>query len=220
MAFEPRYLVVHTAVYRGRNCDREVIDHWHRQRGWTQIGYHYVIINDRHDSLDDGTIQEGRPKDRMGAHVLGLNSQSLGICCVGHGDYDPLTNAQSSALIRLLSDLIDENPDATVERIIGHREINDLIADGIISSQFATSKTCPGKLVKMDDIRDEVRRYRALPSEAQPRRRRASDKRIAEAIGILERSMHRFDNSRDELSAFLYHPEVIELRREVDNPGD
>lgn len=56
-----QYLVVHTAAFQGRNCDRDVIDAWHRARNWSGIGYHYVIINDLHDRLEDGTVQEGRP---------------------------------------------------------------------------------------------------------------------------------------------------------------
>lgn len=35
MALDPEYLVVHTAAYSGRNCDRDMIDRWHRQKGWT-----------------------------------------------------------------------------------------------------------------------------------------------------------------------------------------
>ena len=35
---------------------------WHLDRGWSDIGYHYLI--DR-----DGTVTEGRPIEKSGAHA-------------------------------------------------------------------------------------------------------------------------------------------------------
>ena len=37
-ALRPKYIVVHTAAYDGRNCDRDMIDQWHRDRGWNYVG--------------------------------------------------------------------------------------------------------------------------------------------------------------------------------------
>lgn len=53
------------------------IRRWHvEERGWRDIGYHYVIKR-------DGTIQQGRPDNVQGAHAAGYNKDSLGICLVG-----------------------------------------------------------------------------------------------------------------------------------------
>lgn len=52
------------------------IDRWHKQRGWSGIGYHWVIKR-------DGTIEDGRPVNKVGAHVKGYNTGSLGLCMVG-----------------------------------------------------------------------------------------------------------------------------------------
>lgn len=49
---------------------------WHKERGWSDIGYHFVIRR-------DGTIEDGRPVDAVGAHVQGWNSRSVGVCLVG-----------------------------------------------------------------------------------------------------------------------------------------
>jgi N-acetyl-anhydromuramyl-L-alanine amidase AmpD len=59
--------------------DRKTIEQMHRQNGWTTIGYHYVIKK-------DGTIQEGRPLDTIGAHVKGENSHTVGVCLIGGTD--------------------------------------------------------------------------------------------------------------------------------------
>lgn len=56
--------------------DAETIRSWHLARGWSDIGYHYVVKL-------DGTIESGRPLHRVGAHVKGHNDDSIGICYVG-----------------------------------------------------------------------------------------------------------------------------------------
>lgn len=209
------YLVVHTAAFQHRNCDRDVIDSWHRQRGWSGIGYHYVILNDLHDHLSDGTVQEGRRASRSGAHVLGINGRSIGICCVGHGDFQPHTDAQRAGLLTLLSDLMDDYPAVTVDRVIGHREVNDLVTEGVVPPRFGTSKTCPGALVDMEEIRRQVRdlRHRSgRGSEEEAEGRRPTDDEIREAVEVLRAvPASVFPNAHDELKEFLLHPEVLGL---------
>lgn len=58
------------------NIGAHEIDRWHKQRGWSGIGYHWVIKR-------DGTIEDGRPVNKVGAHVKGYNTGSLGLCMVG-----------------------------------------------------------------------------------------------------------------------------------------
>ena len=75
-------IVVHcTATPEGRPVSVEEIDSWHKQRGWSQIGYHYVVQL-------DGTINQGRPLNISGAHVKGHNKYSIGITYVGGCDAD------------------------------------------------------------------------------------------------------------------------------------
>lgn len=152
MALVPEYIVVHTAGLEMRNCDRDFIHELHLNNGWDGIGYHYVIIDDKHGKFPDGTLQIGRDIRKPGAHVKGLNHMSAGICCVGHGDITPFTRKQTESLIALVSDLLTRF-DLTPDRVIGHREVNRLAREGIIGREFATSKTCPGNLVDMDQIR-------------------------------------------------------------------
>lgn len=111
---------------------REEIDRWHRQRGWKGFGYHYLI--DR-----DGTVAEGRPVERIGAHVSGHNTGTIGVSLFGgHGAAatdrfsDHFTPAQDAALRRLLSELQARFPSAT--KISGHNEY--------------AAKGCPGFQVR------------------------------------------------------------------------
>lgn len=65
-----------TATPRGKRFDRDDVNAWHKQRGWSMIGYHFLI-------LLDGTIQIGRPIGMVGAHVQGHNAGTVGIAYVG-----------------------------------------------------------------------------------------------------------------------------------------
>lgn len=210
----PEYLVIHTAAFKGRNCDAQVIDQWHLKRGWSGIGYHYVIINDRHDSLADGTVQSGRPTDKAGAHARGINSQSLGICCVGHGDITDFTAAQYVSLYKLLAKLIARYG-IDPANVIGHREINKLVGRGLIDEQYKTSKSCPGNKVDMDAIRHALQQQltgddvSSAGDEHNPDD--PSDDELRSALAILRKSRAHFANAQDELDEFLYHPEVLEF---------
>lgn len=82
------------------------ITRWHVQdRGWRDIGYHYLI--DR-----DGTVAKGRPIEQTGAHVQGHNTGTIGISLFGgHGSserdnfHEHFTPAQEHSLRKLLDDL-------------------------------------------------------------------------------------------------------------------
>lgn len=146
------YLVVHTAA--GFDESRGVVVHHsaqqiraiHMAKGWADIGYHGYIDH-------DGMFDDARDDNRVGAHVLGLNDRSLGVCVSGHGDHEPFNARQMTTLINVLILWADEH-DLPSERVIGHRE-----AKGIpgVPNPY---KTCPGMLVNMDDIRRELKRKR------------------------------------------------------------
>lgn len=55
------------------------IRQWHKQLGWLDVGYHFIIKR-------DGTVEEGRPIEAVGSHVKGWNEKSIGICLVGGVD--------------------------------------------------------------------------------------------------------------------------------------
>ena len=101
---------------------------WHvEDRGWRDIGYHYLI--DR-----DGTVAKGRPLEQTGAHTKGKNTGTVGIALFGGFGgaaddlfYDHFTIEQEVALRQLIGKLQEDYPSIT--KISGH-------------SQFA-AKACP-----------------------------------------------------------------------------
>ncbi len=67
----------------GMNVDVEDVDRWHRERGFTCIGYAGIVQR-------DGTIQRGRDldndgdvSDEVGAHAAGFNRESIGWAYAG-----------------------------------------------------------------------------------------------------------------------------------------
>lgn len=76
------------------------ITQWHKQRGWSTIGYHYVVRR-------DGRLEVGRSINRNGAHTKGYNTNSIGICMIGGVDMnevaiDNFTDEQWATMRRLL----------------------------------------------------------------------------------------------------------------------
>jgi N-acetyl-anhydromuramyl-L-alanine amidase AmpD len=117
-------------------------------RGWTTIGYHYVVRR-------DGTVETGRPTTQQGAHVRGLNDCSIGICLSGHHDIAPLPEKQRAALLQLLETLCRRYK-LLSNAVLGHKEVNMLVAAGRLDKIYATSKSCPGRYVDMRAIRREL----------------------------------------------------------------
>jgi N-acetylmuramoyl-L-alanine amidase len=112
-------IIVHcTATPEGRKVTVAEVDKWHRQRGFDGIGYHFLI------GLS-GDIWKGRNIEKIGAHCLGHNANSIGVCYVGGVSNDgktikdTRTIPQRNALKSLLKDLKTMYPEATIH---GHRE--------------------------------------------------------------------------------------------------
>jgi hypothetical protein len=135
-------------VPKEEDVDVETVRKWHIAKGWDDIGYHFLIRK-------DGTVEEGRPLTKVGAHVEGLNHYAIGIAFSGHGDYFPLSPAQYKGGIDLTWKLMKQFG-IPYTHVIGHREVNTLVAKGILSPEYRTTKTCPGKMVSMLPVRLEL----------------------------------------------------------------
>ena len=112
-------IIIHcTATPEGRECSVDEIRQWHKARGFTDIGYHYVIHL-------DGRVENGRDVDIAGAHCTGHNTHSIGVVYVGgctkdgKTPKDTRTIDQKAAIANLLMDLRRLYPMATIH---GHRD--------------------------------------------------------------------------------------------------
>jgi N-acetyl-anhydromuramyl-L-alanine amidase AmpD len=135
-------IVVHCSATKiGRWIEAADISAWHRAppRNWSMIGYHRVIRL-------DGSVEQGRPYNRRGAHVRGNNVNTIGICMVGGLDEDGVpadtfTDQQYHALMAEIINLRTILP--SLRGICGHRDFSpDLNGDGLIKPN-EWIKVCP-----------------------------------------------------------------------------
>lgn len=107
-----------SATPEGKDYPIDTIRQWHKERGFSDIGYHYVVHL-------DGRVEDGRDVNIAGAHCSGHNSRSIGICYIGgmtadnKSPKDTRTNAQRIALKKTLCALRMMYPKA---KICGHRD--------------------------------------------------------------------------------------------------
>ena len=78
----------------------ETIEEWHKQRGFTECGYHFIIQK-------NGVIEMARPIEKIGAHCKGKNTGSIGICLCGAKEF---TEAQFTSCRRLVKMLMQFTP--------------------------------------------------------------------------------------------------------------
>lgn len=133
-------IIIHSSATRvGMDVRASDIRKWHLERGFADIGYNFVIDL-------DGTVELGRPLTMNGAHCLGYNDHSIGICYVGGLDsfgnpYDSRTYAQKKSLHALVQNLMLTYP--TITKVLGHRDTSpDLNGDGKITPN-EWIKACP-----------------------------------------------------------------------------
>lgn len=127
------------------------IRRWHLANGWKDIGYHFVILNgylvaktasqtELRVELLDGSIEVGRFLDgdnvingrEIGAHALGYNDKSIGICLIGKKDF---TDAQFGSLALLLHELMGKfNIDRSL--VWGHYDLANKSCPNFNVQQF------------------------------------------------------------------------------------
>lgn len=113
-------VIHHTAIE-----DMSVFDihELHLKKGWAGIAYHKVV-------LPDGTVENGRPENLIGAHALGANPRSIGIVLVGNFESKSPTVVQMDALVKLTLELMRKYQ-IPLENVMPHREVTP-------------GTTCPG----------------------------------------------------------------------------
>lgn len=112
-------IIIHCAdTPNGRKFHAADITRWHQERGWRTIGYHFVVCV-------DGSVENGRGLEEIGAHAVGHNAHSVGICLIGR---DRFTQAQWVSLSSLVSGLVAQFSNA---KVLGHYHVDQ------------HGKTCP-----------------------------------------------------------------------------
>ena len=136
---EVNLIVVHCSATRAdRDFTENDLEVCHRHRGFNGAGYQFYIRK-------NGDIKNTRPLEKPGAHALGYNAHSIGICYEGGLDVryrpaDTRTEWQKHSLRVLIRTLLMDYPGC---RVCGHRDLSpDRNGDGRISPEEWV-KECP-----------------------------------------------------------------------------
>jgi hypothetical protein len=136
----PSKIVIHHSLTPdGEALSWQAIRRYHIGiHGWGDIGYHYGIemVNGRYEILT------GRMPDSRGAHTLGHNHDSIGICLVGNFDETEVPSDQWDLAVRFVQALVTAHTIAP-KYIYGHRELDK-------------NRACPGKYFDMEKFRKDV----------------------------------------------------------------
>ena len=141
-----KFIVIHHSASASGSA--AAFDREHRaQRGWDELGYHFVIGNGR--GSGDGQVEIGPRwvKQKYGAHAKTadnrFNNFGVGICLVGNFENTRPTPSQQRQLATLVAWLM-ETYNIPPQNVIGHRDTK--------------STACPGKFMNLSTVREQARK--------------------------------------------------------------
>jgi N-acetylmuramoyl-L-alanine amidase len=157
-----KWIVIHhSATARG---GAGAFDRMHREKGWDELGYHFVVGNGS-DTLD-GQVEVGPRwrKQKWGAHAKTpdnrYNDFGIGICLVGNFDVNRPSWRQMDAVAKLVAHL-QRTYKIPAERVIGHGTVRTFDHAG-------TSTACPGRNLNIVQVRRDSAKMIADAGEAVP----------------------------------------------------
>ena len=123
MRKDTKYIMIHcTATKPSMDIGFDEVDRWHRARGFLSCGYHRIIRR-------DGTIEQGRQDNEVGAHCRGRNHDAISISVVGGVTEENVevwennfTGEQWETLKKVVIELHGKYPEA---EIVGHYKFSD-----------------------------------------------------------------------------------------------
>ena len=158
-----KYLIVHHSISAWG--DGETVKSWHispkpHGNGWSAPGYHAVICNGYPNysswsrrkpiASADGRIDRILSENKTSNGCKYANANALHVCLIGDLDKSPPTERQLQKLIDLLTFWCRKYGLDPHAAIFGHGEMQCRIG------REKHIKTCPGKLVDMNDVRTRV----------------------------------------------------------------
>lgn len=195
-------IILHHA--QAKTCSVEDIHQWHLKKGWSGIGYHFLVRK-------DGTIYQGRPEDTIGAHAKGANHDSIGICAEGDFMKEEMNPLQLNALIDLVSYIKNKDHLSSIKR---HKDIASTDCPGthfpfstIISSNHIVLEDTWLQRLNQEIKKQGFRTYPTVKRDAQGKITRLIQERLnfvgfnLKIDGIFgvntEKAVKKFQNNRN-----------------------
>lgn len=142
------YIIIHHSLSndtKTRNFD--AIRKYHmKTKRWNDIGYHYVV----EDVEGEAVSFFGRPVKKMGAHVKGMNKNTIGVCIVGNYDRDEVPEHLWEVAVQLVN-VLRIRFGICRSNVLGHWEAQK--KQGI---PYERRKSCPGLFFDMKKFRKDV----------------------------------------------------------------
>jgi hypothetical protein len=135
-----KFIVIHHSDTSSGSAAK--FDKFHKDKGWDELGYHFVIGNGSETS--DGKVEVGPrwPKQKWGAHTKTptneFNDFGIGICLVGDFQSSRPTQSQMQNLAKLVA-YLQKTYKIPANRIVGHRD--------------AKATECPGRNMDIAVVR-------------------------------------------------------------------
>jgi hypothetical protein len=165
-----KYIVIHHSDTSYGSAAR--FDKFHKDKGWDELGYHFVIGNGTESR--DGQVEVGPrwPKQKWGAHTKTpdnrFNDYGIGICLVGNFMETRPTQAQMQSLAKLVA-YLQKTYKIPSQNIIGHRD--------------AKSTECPGKNMDIAVVRRMAAQLAADPGWNPDAKTVAQGEELLQSIG-------------------------------------
>ena len=189
---------------QAKTCSVEDIHQWHLKKGWSGIGYHFLVRK-------DGTIYQGRPEDTIGAHAKGANHDSIGICAEGDFMKEEMNPLQLNALIDLVSYIKNKYHLSSIKR---HKDVASTDCPGthfpfstIISSNHIVLEDTWLQRLNQEIKKQGFRTYPTVKRDAQVKITRLIQERLnfvgfnLKIDGIFgintEKAVKKFQNNRN-----------------------
>lgn len=146
----PKWIIIHHTGGTDTNPKADtshhtakMVDAWHTSKGWNGIGYNWFIEK-------NGEPAVGRDEKIDGAHTIGYNSQSIGICLAGNFDVTYPTKEQEITLRKLiLSKMVQYNIPAS--NVVPHRKFAKKSCYGnLLSNKWIQD------LIKPQEVKEEI----------------------------------------------------------------
>lgn len=127
---KPDRIIIHHSA--SKNATEEIIDKEHREKGWSGIGYHFLITK-------EGEIVRGRPENAIGAHAYKNNINTIGICLEGNFEEELVTEAAYNSLLNTVEYITLKY---SIKEILGHEDTYETL--------------CPGKNLKINQLNNDL----------------------------------------------------------------
>ena len=176
-------IVLHHAA--ASTCDVRTIHEWHLRRGFSGIGYHFLVRK-------NGTIERGRAENFVGAHVAGHNRGSIGICFEGNFETETMGEAQKNAGAELVEYLKKKY---SINTVVRHKDL--------------AATACPGKNFPFEEILQGVKTETKQPEQVEQKKQEGDNKLVEDGYwgnGTTKRAQEVFGTPVDGVITGQFKP--------------